>query len=114
MTSITKLFFKRFTPQVIQGISQSLFLFRLERLQVSEKQSENAIRTIFMNQSSQIPESFPSEIIEFFICLFTVGKLFRIDTVNVKITGHDFGPLEKYQAYIHKTASRFGFLVVDR
>ncbi|CCD65118.1 Small ribosomal subunit protein uS10 domain-containing protein [Caenorhabditis elegans] len=35
------------------------------------------------------------------------------NTINVRIQGHDFGSLEKYQAYIHKTAKRFGFTVVD-
>ncbi|KAF1751211.1 hypothetical protein GCK72_017765 [Caenorhabditis remanei] len=35
------------------------------------------------------------------------------NTINVRIQGHDFGSLEKYQAYIHKTAKRFGFSVPD-
>uniref|UniRef100_A0A1I7T1C4 Ribosomal_S10 domain-containing protein n=1 Tax=Caenorhabditis tropicalis TaxID=1561998 RepID=A0A1I7T1C4_9PELO len=35
------------------------------------------------------------------------------NTINVRIQGYDFGPLEKYQAYIHKTAKRFGFSVAD-
>uniref|UniRef100_A0A8R1EV07 Ribosomal_S10 domain-containing protein n=1 Tax=Caenorhabditis japonica TaxID=281687 RepID=A0A8R1EV07_CAEJA len=35
------------------------------------------------------------------------------NTINVRIQGYDFGPLEKYQSYIHKTALRFGFSVVD-
>ncbi|CAL2045301.1 unnamed protein product [Caenorhabditis brenneri] len=35
------------------------------------------------------------------------------NTINVRIQGYDFGSLEKYQSYIHKTAKRFGFTVSD-
>ncbi|CAI5451050.1 unnamed protein product [Caenorhabditis angaria] len=35
------------------------------------------------------------------------------NTINVRIQGYDFGPLEKFQSYIHQTAKRFGFNVVD-
>ncbi|CAI2355470.1 unnamed protein product [Caenorhabditis sp. 36 PRJEB53466] len=35
------------------------------------------------------------------------------NTVNVQMQGCDFGSLEKYQAYVHKIANRFGFSVAD-
>ncbi|CAJ0586381.1 unnamed protein product, partial [Mesorhabditis spiculigera] len=33
--------------------------------------------------------------------------------MNIRLQGHDFVPLEKYQAYVHKIAKKFQFPVVD-
>ncbi|KAI6232726.1 39S ribosomal protein L48, mitochondrial [Aphelenchoides fujianensis] len=35
------------------------------------------------------------------------------EVVNVRLQGHDYSPLEKFQSYVHKMAKRFDFEVVD-
>ncbi|CAJ0569464.1 unnamed protein product, partial [Mesorhabditis spiculigera] len=45
-----------------------------------------------------------------------VGKIDPLDrfpVMNIRLQGHDFVPLEKYQAYVHKIAKKFQFPVVD-
>ncbi|CAB3398888.1 unnamed protein product [Caenorhabditis bovis] len=35
------------------------------------------------------------------------------NTINVRLQGYDFKILEKFQSYVHKTAKRFDFKIVD-
>ncbi|KAI6197549.1 39S ribosomal protein L48, mitochondrial [Aphelenchoides besseyi] len=35
------------------------------------------------------------------------------DFVNIRLQSYDYAPLEKFQSFVHRTANRFGFEVVD-